>query len=115
MTGHNRPSIGTAGGGDLGARLAHLADVVERSAGAPAHGLPTVFHECVGAGAMRETGDKSVTLITLITREGQSHVFALESGVADALRDELRSLRTLAPRAPADDRAPITKPGGRLL
>ncbi|MCD6071954.1 MAG: hypothetical protein K0R17_2256 [Rariglobus sp.] len=119
MSGHNRPSIGTANSGDMGARLSHLADVVARSAGTPASGLPVVFHECVGAGAMRDRADDGTVLLTFVTAEGQSHVFAVARPVAEGLRDEMRNLRTLVHvdvlKAQAVRRSPIPKPGGRLL
>ncbi|MFA6962427.1 MAG: hypothetical protein WC205_16855 [Opitutaceae bacterium] len=126
MSGHDRPSIGTAGGSDRAARFAHLQDLIERDSRGSAHGLPTVYHEVAAVGVMHAPGENDVTLITLVTDGGQSHVFALDKKKADHFREELvamsrtvKGIADLAYRARNQERRngrdPIGKPNGRLL
>lgn len=115
------PAFHTIAPSDTGARLAHLQDLIADAAGRRREGLITDYHEAVAAGAMHSTDDSGVILVTLITRDNQSHVYALPRHIAQHLREQLIALRTgveyLAARMAKMNgaRAPVRKPGGHLL
>jgi hypothetical protein len=106
-------------GDDTGARLAHLQDLIAEHAGAHRHALVADYHEAAAAGAMHAVDDEGVILVTLLTRDGESHVYALTRSIAAHLRQTLIELRqapsSIVTKHPKCERVPVTKPGGRLL
>jgi hypothetical protein len=117
--GPQRPTVGTAGGSDMGARMARLQDLIEHDARGAAHGLPAVFHEVAAVGAMHAPGEDDIVLVTLVNTAGESHVFALDKGKAAHFREQLVDLRHgvrfIASKTGDPRRTPITKSGGRML
>lgn len=115
------PAFATISQNDAGARLSHLQDLIAEAAGDPLSGLSPEQHEAAAAGAMRSPADSGVILLTLISRAGSSHVFALSPEVAKHIRAGIDGLRLQHPemekhRRPArDNAAPVLKPGGHLL
>lgn len=112
-----RRALSTAGSGDdTGARLAHLQDLIAAHAGERRAGLLTDYHEAQGAGAMHAPDEPGIVLVTLISREGSSHVYALTRDVASHLREQLHELRRVSHVVPKDStRSPMVKPSGRIL
>lgn len=114
------PDISPAeSGDDTGARLAHLQDLIASHAGAHRHALVADYHEAAAAGAMHAVDDEGVILVTMITRDGESHVYALTRPIAAHLRQTLIELRqapsTIVTKLPKCERAPALKPSGRIL
>lgn len=104
----------TATGGDKGARLGYLADLIERAAGASASGLSIVNHgEAQGSGVHTVGTCPDHALLTVIDASGVSHAFILSRKAAGHLAASLIDLgkRDYVKR---DPRGPITKPGGGI-
>lgn len=87
------PAICTIAPNDAGARLGHLQDLIAEAAGERRGGLLTDYHEAVAAGAMHAVEGDGVILVTILTRDGQSHIYALPGRIARHLREQLIELR----------------------
>ncbi len=110
------PAFKTIAPSDTGARLAHLQDLIAEHAGERRVGLVTDYHEAAAAGAMHATDGGGVILITVITRDGGSHVYSLPRPIADHLRQQLIALRTgIDVTYNRTLKEPIRKPNGRIL
>ncbi len=91
------PAFATIARDDRGARLDHLQDLIADAAdGHAGRGLPAEFHEAVAAGVMRSGLDEDVVSLTLVGRDGRSHVFALDLAVAGHLCRQLSAPKTVA-------------------
>lgn len=65
---------------------------------------------------MNAPDEPGIVLVTLITREGQSHVYSLTREVASHLREQLHELRRVTHLVPKESpRSPMVKPSGRIL